>query len=58
MIGLPSKHVRHAISSDHPLASLRLADRYKFKAFLSPKQQEMLAVATPYEGVTFSSELR
>ena len=32
----------------HPLASLRLADRYKFKASLSPEQQETLSVATAW----------
>jgi hypothetical protein len=40
--------VQGSIRRVHPLASLRLADRYKFKASLSPEQQETLSVATAW----------
>lgn len=40
--------VQGSIRRVHPLASLRLADRYKFKASLSPEQQKTLSVATAW----------
>jgi len=40
--------VQGSIRRVHPLASLRLADRYKFKASLSPEQQETLSIATAW----------
>ena len=40
--------VQGSIRRVHPLASLRLADRYKFKASLSPEQQETLSMATTW----------
>jgi hypothetical protein len=40
--------VQGSIRRVHPLASLRLADRYKFKSSLSPEQQETLSVATAW----------
>jgi hypothetical protein len=40
--------VQGSIRRVHPLASLRLADRYKFKSSLSPEQKETLSVATAW----------
>lgn len=40
--------VQGSIKRVHPLASLRLADRYKFKASLSPEQRETLSLATAW----------
>ncbi|MFZ4436834.1 MAG: JAB domain-containing protein [Syntrophales bacterium] len=40
--------VQGSIKRVHPLSSLKLADRYKFKASLSPEQQETLAVANAW----------
>lgn len=42
------RDVQGSIRRVHPLASLRLADRYKFKESLSPEQQQTLSLATAW----------